>query len=82
MKSVQRKYHFRLGLPKILQKNAYDCGVFLCAISFCVCHDIPVDTFREKHMNYFRNHIVLSCAKGELMNIISYPRLKKLLVQK
>lgn len=79
MKNVSRKYYFESGIQKTLQHNGFDCGVFLCSVTFCLCHDIPVDTFKDKDMKFFRHHIALSCCKGKLMNIINYPDVKDIL---
>ena len=71
MKGVSRNYSYRCGLTKKLQQNDCDCGVFVCSMVYSVCHYIPVDTFTQKHMSFFRKHMIISLSQDSLMNLIT-----------
>ena len=58
-----------------LQSNPYDCGVFVCAQVYCLCHGLPINTFRQSDMTHFRAHMTESILKGKLHNMINYPEL-------
>ena len=52
------------------QNNGYDCGVFVCMYAYCMCMNIPVDTFLQRNAQFFRRHITLSIAQGRLTDIV------------
>ena len=54
------------------QENTCDCGVFTCAFAFCLTHNLPIQTFQQKDMVFFRKHIILSVSQGTLHPIISH----------
>ena len=57
------------------QENGYDCGVFVCAYGYCLVNELPLNTFTQSNMNFFRQHIACSIASGSLLPLIKYPAL-------
>ena len=55
------------------QHNGYDCGVHVCAVAYCLCHEIPLDSFAtEEQIANFRVHMALSIYNGKLQRLIEY----------
>jgi len=75
MKNIKRTFVNHIATEEAVQKNGYDCGVFLCAYAYCVCHDLPIETFTQRHMSFFRRHILLSVSQGSLHDLLTYPQL-------
>ena len=69
-KSVRYIFEVVLG-PK--QHNGCDCGVFVCAAAYCYMMGFDVHTFNARNMDFFRQHILCSIMKKELVRIFSYP---------
>ena len=61
------------AIDMMLQTNGIDCGVFVCAFAYCLCNYLPLTTFRQKDMPFFRSHILCSIMKDELMDLLTYP---------
>ena len=66
-----------------IQKNHFDCGVWLCINAFCMVHFISPQSFegsnkkqQEKRTKWFRKHMFSSITQGRVGDIISYPALK------
>ena len=55
------------------QQNGYDCGVFVCCFSLCLTFGLPLDTFQQDDIRFFRRHMALSIQKGMLDNFLTYP---------
>ena len=64
------------------QTNGFDCGVFTCAFAFCLAYNLPVHTFTQSNMNFFRKHMVLSVSQGTLHPIVKYNHFVDSLVDK
>ena len=43
-----------------IQKNKYDCGVYMCMFADFVSDNVDYSTLCDNHMTYFRKHILLS----------------------
>ena len=43
-----------------IQKNKYDCGVYMCMFADFVSDNVDYTTLCDNHMTYFRKHILLS----------------------
>ena len=56
-----------------MQHNSLDCGVFICAFAYCLCHHLPLTTFGRNDMKFFRYHMLCSLMKWKLMDLLSYP---------
>jgi len=50
-------------IPK--QENGYDCGIFACMFADFCSRDAPF-TFRQKHMPYLREKIIVEVARARL----------------
>ncbi|KAK8785980.1 hypothetical protein V5799_007654 [Amblyomma americanum] len=58
-------YFYPSNVP--LQKDTFDCGVFLCQYAECLTRDAPI-LFKEKHMPYFRGRIVYEILHRRLLS--------------
>ena len=55
------------------QHNGVDCGVHVCAVAFCLCHNIPIEHFTtEEQIQNFRVHMAVSMREHKLTGLISY----------
>ena len=61
------------GVEDPLQSNAVDCGVFVCAFAYCLCNHLPLSTFKQDDMPFFRNHILCSILNEKLIDLMEYP---------
>ena len=59
-------------VPVPLQRGDKDCGVHMCALAFCLCHQIPLTTFQTKDMFKFRLHMAWSIKQNKIMNFFDY----------
>ena len=72
MEPKEARYVFEEGHGP-LQRNSYDCGVFVCAAAYCYMMGFDVNTFAGRNMEFFRQHILCSIMNKELVRIFSYP---------
>ena len=56
-----------------LQKNDDDCGVWVCALAYCLVFDLELDTFSQRNMPFFREHICNCLREQRLKHLIIYP---------
>ena len=59
----------RNTIPTPQQRNAYDCGVFLCYFATCVSIDVPITSFDQGYITeyYGRERIALSILNGTVV---------------
>lgn len=55
------------------QDNYFDCGVFVCCFSLCLTYGLPLSTFTQSDIPFFRRHLALSIDEGMLETFLKYP---------
>ena len=61
------------AIDRKMQKNGVDCGVFVCAFAYCLCNHLPLTTFTQEDMTFFRSHILCSTMQDKVMDLLTYP---------
>ena len=54
------------------QDNGFDCGVFVCMYALCLVYKLPITTFKQEDVQFFRRHIALCIRNNALANFATY----------
>ena len=82
---LEYKYRYDVWLGKVIcesgnsctQQNGYDCGVYVCANAYAMCHQISVNNFNtQDKMDQFRVHMANSVEVGHILDKFNYYKQK------
>jgi Ulp1 family protease len=55
--------------PFALQTNEYDCGVFVIVYALCIAKGMPLSSFAQSDIEYFRRKFFAEIFNGEVLEV-------------